>query len=101
METQSWDKTKIQTLLETNDRAVHRATVALYKRQTSAEQAEGQTREHNGRGYSAFDAEIMSSFAVQLIAGRTLSQKQMEIARKKLKKYAGQLLEVAKEKGRA
>jgi hypothetical protein len=40
----------------------------------------------------------MSSFSQQVLRGRTLSEKQMVIARRKMAKYAGQLAKVAAEK---
>ena len=75
-----------------------RAIVALFEKQTATEQMIEATSEHNGVGFNAIDAEILSSFAKQLIAGRTLSEKQLAIAFKKLPKYAKQLAMIAEEK---
>jgi hypothetical protein len=90
-----WSKDSIQALIDTNDRAVMRALLVLYSRQTEAEQATESTREHNGRGFSAFDAEILSSFAVQVKSRGTLTPRQLEVARKRVRSYWKQLLEVA------
>jgi hypothetical protein len=85
------------------------AVVALYKRQTADEQASAATLEHNKQGFNGVDAEILTSFAEQLLGiGKTwkgyprtsassLSEKQLLLARKKLQKYAGQLLLIAQE----
>lgn len=88
-------KQQIKDLLLTNDKAVQRGVVAIYKRQTEAEQATQATREHNGVGYSGVHAEIMSSFAQRLLRGLSLSEKQLACARKIIVRYAGQLMEIA------
>lgn len=94
-------KAEIIELLETNDRAVAKAVWRIHQYQTEAERAVQATTEHNGVGFNAFDAEILSSFAEQINRGRTLSQKQMAIARKKMRKYAGQLARIAAEREKA
>lgn len=90
-----WSKEVIQQLLETNDKAVCRALVAIYAHQTHQEQLSGTTKEHNGVGFSAFDAEFLSSLAEQVKTRGTLSPRQLELARKKMKSYWRQLLEIA------
>lgn len=90
-----WSKEAIQTMLATNDRAVCRALVAIYSRQTHQEQISGTTKEHNGVGFSAYDAEFLSSLAEQVKTRGTLSPRQLELARKKVKSYWRQLLEIA------
>ena len=88
-------KAKVVELLKTNDRAVIRGLQALLKRQTSTEVNSLITTDSNGVGFSAFDAEILTSFA--LFSKRTgfLTEKQMSIARARITKYAGQLAEIA------
>ena len=103
----------IKTLLETSNAAVERALQVIYERQTSDEQAIGTTKHENGVGFSGADAEILSSFACQVNSkvgqpdkylgrprklGECLSPKQMALARKKISKYARQLLEASQEK---
>jgi len=88
-------KQQIKDLLLTNDTAVQRGVVAIYKRQTEDEKATLATREHNGIGYSGVHAEIMSSFAQRLMRGNLLSEKQLACARKIIVHYAGQLMEIA------
>lgn len=87
-------KLSIRSLLETNDQAVARGIVAIFNNQTTAEQDSETTHVLNGIGFSAFDAEILSSFAKQVNAGRTLSAKQITLGRKKILKYSGQLLQI-------
>ena len=61
--------------------------------QTDEEQYMGITKTVNGKGFSKFDVELLSSFALQLRRGKHLTEKQMYKARPKIQKYAGQLLE--------
>lgn len=91
----AWTKDRIKNLLETSDVAVCRALLVLHNRQTSDEQQAQETRHVNSRGFSAFDAEILSSFAVQYRTRGTLSSKQLEIARRKVLRYTRQLTEEA------
>lgn len=98
-------KETIVALLETNDRAIGRALVALLDRQTADEQATGQTRHHNGMGFTGADAEIGTSMARFFLSRGYLTPKQVAYWRKprkdgkmKIAIYAGQLLEVAKER---
>ena len=93
---------EIKALLERSNKAVEEATLRLYERQTEDEQYTETTTHKNGRGFSAFDAEIMSSFAKQILANRwgrpkgfRLTEKQMAVARRKILHYAKQLKEVA------
>ena len=93
----SHSKESIQALLRTNDRALARGIVAIYKRQTASEQASEATLQDNGVGFTGCDAHILSSFAKQVQKGWTLSIKQNAIARNKMPKYWKQLLEVSME----
>lgn len=83
----------------TTDQAwTERAVVAIFNRQTSDEQYRGTTVERNFVGFNGCDAEIMSSFALWIIRGRRLTPKQLALAQKKIRKYAGQLVSIANEK---
>lgn len=90
-----YTKEFIQNLLETNDRAVMRGVVAIWKRQTASEQSQRATQCDNGVGFTGVDAGLLSSFAEQIIQRGTLSVKQMYLARKKIPKYWRQLQEIA------
>ena len=83
-------KQEVEDLLSTNDRAVERALVLLYHRQTRDEQASQSTTHRNGRGFTGCDAEIFSSFAQRIIGGRNLTEKQMAVCRK-VTKYGTRL----------
>ena len=93
-----WTKEAIINLINTREDAVLKGIVIIYNRQTTDEQVTQDTKYLNGRGFNGFDAEFGSSLAVQVINKHYLSIKQMEFARRLLKKYAGQLAEVANEK---
>lgn len=103
----------IKAILEKGDAlsnmAVEKALLVLYARQTQDEQITQSTSQVNGRGFNAFDAEILSSFACQVESkkgagrklGECLTEKQMILARKKVVRYVRQLAEVANEKAQA
>lgn len=96
----------IKALLEKSSKAIERGILAIYERQTADEKATESTNHENGVGFSGADAEILSSFASQIMRkesrgvalGQCLSEKQIVIARKKMLKYARQLAEIANEK---
>jgi len=89
---------ELKRKLTKDSRWQQRAITVLYEYQTYAERDWKETCELNGVGFNGADAYILSSFAQQINAGRTLSEKQRAIASKKLPKYAGQLLRIAKDK---
>jgi hypothetical protein len=86
-----------------------RALEVIFERQTADEQDSGQTTHENGIGFNGLDAEILSSFAKQVKRWKgtpegqrrfpvPLSEKQLNIARRKMAKYAGQLERIVREK---
>ena len=101
-----WTQAKIKTLLEKNDRAVERALVVLYDRQTEDEKRADDTKHHNNRGFTQADARFMSSMARQVLRGVHLSARQLAFLRgrrstrfhSRIGKYSRQLLEVAEAK---
>lgn len=93
-----WNQESIHALLDAKPRAVERAIVQIYRRQTSDERSTKHTRHTNGVGFSKWDAEILTSFAEQLLRGRTLSPKQLAIGRNKMKRYWRQLAEIANQR---
>ena len=95
METQKYTKESIQALLQRSDSAVIRAVQAIYKYQTHAEKEIGHTIEHNGIGFNGIDSEFLSSIAEQIECGRYLSDKQIDVSRKMIKKYWKQLKLIA------
>lgn len=96
MENKIYTQDEIKQMLITNDRAVERAIVAIWNKQTSIEKSNQVTQEHNGVGYSAFDAGFMSSLAERLTwHQRGLTAKQISAARKVIVKYSHQLTLIA------
>lgn len=93
-----WTKPRIIALLQTNDRAVERALLALHQAQTPAERAERATIEANGRGFNSVDAWLCSTLAQRLAGGHALTKGQLAIARRRVLKYSGQLLKIAQAK---
>lgn len=92
----------VRAKLATEPKWAVRALTVVYEGQTSQEQQASTTVEDNGMGFSAFDAEILSSFAQQVERwnradptrryATPLSEKQMALLFKRIPKYAGQLL---------
>lgn len=85
---------EIRINITTNRRWTERAIVVIYRYQTSAEQRRQETIEHNGVGFNGVDASFMSSLAQQIISGRSLTERQLVVAQRKIGKYAGQLLRI-------
>lgn len=96
-----WTKEAIRTRLESNDTWLVRGLLAIFARQTAEEQSAGFTKEDNGIGFNGADAEILTSFANQIKTRGFLTPKQIEIARKKMLKYAGQLVRIATDTAKA
>ena len=92
-----WTTEEVMKLIDTNDIVLYRALEHLYACQTEDEKHSERTRNHNGMGFNSFDAEFLTSVCKQLIRRGTLSEKQKEVCRKKLKKYRNQLTKLANE----
>lgn len=79
------------TLTQHTTEDVLKILLYLYGYQTPEEKTIEQTVEDNGVGFNGIDADILSSYSKQVIAGRQLTEKQMNIARLRLGKYHRQL----------
>ena len=88
-------KAEILVLLAGSDRAVERAMVALYQRQTVGEQRTSSTTESNGRGFNAFHAERGTYYAKWVMSGKRLTGYHLDRARKMACHYARQLAEMS------
>lgn len=73
---------QILKLLETNDKAVARALVVLYERQTASEQATDSTNCWNGQGFSHAHAFIGTRMAKFYLNRGFLTPKQIAYWRK-------------------
>jgi hypothetical protein len=96
-----WTKEKIETLLETNDKAVGRALVRLTELQTADEVVEEDTKYRNGKGFRPCHARMGTSMAKFYQKSGFLTPKQINYWRVRDKSgksrigiYAGQLLRV-------
>jgi hypothetical protein len=96
------NKSDIINLLNTNDRAIGRALIALNKCQTFEERDCGVTINKNGRGFTPADAYMGTSMAKYYEKFGKLSEKQLLYWKKpnakgvpRINKYANQLLEIA------
>ena len=90
-----YTKEEIITLLDTNDKAVVRALVRIYERQTAAEQSAEQTTDANGVGFNGPDSRILTYRAKYAIRTGSLSGNHLTDTRERIKKYWKQLLSVA------
>jgi SNF2 family DNA or RNA helicase len=77
----------------TDPTKLKQALLHIYGYQTSEEQVEHSTRDSNGVGFNMIDAEILTSFAEQVVKGWELSDKQYVSLRLRLPKYHRQLSE--------
>lgn len=102
-----WTKERIQHLLNTNDRAVERAIVAIYDRQTQDEKRDSDTKHNNHRGFRSNHAVTGSYYARIILKGWKqpngkqqvhLNPVKLEKARAIAMQYHRQLCEVANEK---
>lgn len=93
--TKVWSKDEIRKNLLNDDRWVERGVLAIFERQTTEEQNIGETVIANGVGYSGAHASVMSYYANWLSAGRHLTGKHLEKARKFIVHYTGQLTRIA------
>lgn len=92
-----WDKKAIQDLLERSDKAVERAILAIYARQTEDEKRGG-TKHQNGVGFGAFDGVVFSKMAEEIKFHGSLGGRRCDSARYLgIKKYWRQLVEIANE----
>lgn len=98
MTTKTWTREQIDDILGGSDRAVERAIVRLYERQTSEEQASSSTLDSNARGFDAFSAKRGTYYARWVLSGRSLTGRHLDTARKIARKHSRQLVEIANER---
>jgi len=89
-------KDSIKALLKTNNTFAVKGLLIVFNNQTEMEKASERTSLLNGKGFGAFDAELLTSFAKQWNARKWLSDKQLSILHNRMPKYAGQVLEALK-----
>ena len=72
-----------------------KALLKIFEFQTLDEQKSKDTIYHNGVGFNETDGEILSSFALQFMRKKYLSDKQMVILFKKMPKYWIQVVKIS------
>ena len=87
----------IQDLLKHYDKAVIRAVIQIYKRQTFDEQMFQESNLINGVGFSKNDAPFLTTVAMAFISGKEVDKKTFEITRNKMLHYWRQLMQISKE----
>lgn len=91
----AWTRNEIDTLLRTNPKAVERAMLALFARQTADERAVDATRHNNGRGFNAPSARRGSYYARWVQSGRRLNGPHLDKALAIALRHSAQLVEEA------
>jgi len=94
----NWTPGQIVQLLRTNDRAVERAILAIYRRQTQDEQVISHTRHSNNVGFSAAHASKGSYYARWIMSGRSLTGHHLNKARTMAIMYRRQLADEAQKR---
>lgn len=90
-----WFREDITTILNTSDRAVERAMVALWECQEEDERTDSSARHHNGRGFAHSTAGAGTYFANWVRSGRQLTGHHLVKARRIALFHAGQLTAMA------
>jgi hypothetical protein len=86
---------QIIAVLNSNPKAVERAMVVLYDRQTADEKATSTTRHHNQRGFSGSTDKRGTYYARWVLGGRRLTGHHLDKARQIALKHRRQLVEEA------
>lgn len=84
----------VKKQLEKNPRWQLKALQVLYNRQTVDEQISMQTTNHNGKGFTAFDAKVLTDLALKARSSR-LKSYHYDTLSKRLPKYWRQIVEVS------
>ena len=90
-----WTVAEIDQNIQTSTKWLTRAIVALMRLQTKNEMFYERTTDRNGVGFNAPDAKLLTTFGKQIERGVALSDSQMIIARRRIRKYCRQLCRIA------
>lgn len=90
----NYTKEQVQFNIATDQKWLEGAICAIYKYQTLEEKREGETKFNNGVGFNGADARKLSYYANWLEGGKHLSGKHLADARRRMGKYAGQILKL-------
>lgn len=81
----------IRQMITTNADWSKRALMRIFENQTNDEKQDFDTKHHNNIGFTGHDANILTSFAKNLLEYNHLTEKQMACLYKMIGKYAGQI----------
>jgi len=87
---------ELREKFNTDYKWLFRGVLAVNMQQTADERLQETVKFHNNRGFTPADAKFLCSIAKQILKGYGLSEKQLYVTRKKMHKYAGQCLRLAK-----
>jgi hypothetical protein len=93
-----WNKAEIKEKLMINNKWLFRGLIAIYNRQTLDEQDTNMTRNRNSVGFNGVDAFFLTKMAKLAKTDYVFSVRQIEVIRRMMLKYAGQLLKIAQSK---
>lgn len=86
-----WTEEEVKKCLESNEMFLYHALMFLYNKQTDEEKIKGNTSEHNGVGFNAWDAPFLSAIARSYLEYGRLTKGQREKTIPLLQKYTKQL----------
>ena len=90
-----YKREQIAQILFASDANLIKGLLRIYSHQTMDEQKTGTVNRNNGKGFRSCEAKFLTSLAQQAERKGTLSPKQMDILRKKMPVYVGQLTNFA------
>lgn len=90
-----WNEEQIKWLIISNESVLYSCLRKLYDCQTEEEKAIGNTQEHNGIGFNAYDAPFLSAMIKDLNKYGNLTYGQREKTKMILQKYSKQLAKMA------
>ena len=87
----------LRNLLVTNNKALFRAIILIYDKQSEEEKAMEKSINEDGEGFSKYDAKYMSKVAKKLKSGKELSYSEIAMSRVIMPRYWRQLMKISKE----
>lgn len=78
---------------QASEKQLRAALKVIFDRQTSSEQRDSMTKERNDIGFGGIDADICSDIHKQAVKWGSLRGRQIDLIRKKMRKYSGQLVD--------
>lgn len=90
-----WEASFIRNKVASDNRWALRGLLAIYKFQTEVEKSMQDTVESNGVGFNGVDSKILSSIAEFYLKNNVITNKQLNVVKKLMPKYANQLTRIA------